>query len=226
MNVRGAKISPFFLSVAAVLTVTAAICISAASCYGYTVSFPAAFYFVCYSVEDNAVSASSVSGAVSNYGGAGYILEIDGAYYVTVACYYTQNDAQTVCASLKKRDLDCEVLAVETEEYRLQSFGAKQYAALYRGNLNTLYTLSTLAYDCANALDTGEYTQSMAASVTDSILSALNGLYTANADNCFSSELRRLIAACRDAGSGYIYSKDLRRLQIAVADTVIHIALY
>ena len=46
-----------------------------------------------------------------------------------------------------------------------------------------------------------------------------------NPDNCFSEEIRRLIAECSDASEGYVYSKDLRRLQIAIADSVINVKL-
>ena len=48
----------------------------------------------------------------------------------------------------------------------------------------------------------------------------------ANADNCFSGEIRRLIAECDNVNEGYVYSKDLRRLQIAIADSIINVKLY
>lgn len=226
MNLRGQKISPFFISVVAVITISVAIILVAVSCAGSKITFKTTFYFVCYSVEDNAVSASSVSSAVSNYGGAGYILEYDGEFYVTVSCYYAENDAKTVCESLKRRDLQCEVLEVSTDEYALKSASARQNAQLYLGNLNTLQSLSALAYECANALDTGVYGQSNAKSVISDIGNALEGLLTANEENCFSTELRRLIAECRNAGGGYVYSKDMRKLQIAIADVIINAKLY
>lgn len=177
-------------------------------------------------MEDNSVSASSISGAVSSFGGAGYILEIDERYYVTVACYYEQKHADDVCAELKTRDMVCSVLKVETKEYDLQTSNAKKCSKLYLGNLNTLHTLSTLAYGCANSLDTGEYNQSNAKNVIKDVKSGLEGLLSANANNCFTNELRRLIAVCDDTADGYVYSKDLRKLQIAIADTVINVQLY
>ena len=108
----------------------------------------------------------------------------------------------------------------------MQTLSSAGSAQLYTGNLNTLQSLSCMAYDCANALDTGEYSQNQAKTVILSIESGLKGLFTANSDNCFSEHLRRLLKECEALKSGYVYSKDLRRLQIAVADTIINIKLY
>lgn len=220
------KISPFFISVVSVAVITVLICIFAASCHGAKLKFKTCFYFVCYAMEDNSISAGSISSAVSAYGGAGYILEHGGKYYVTVSCYYEEKDAENVCRELKDRNLFCSVLKIETKEYRLKTSDAKKHAELYRGNLNTLNSLSRLAYDCANALDTGEYNQSKAKAVIADIKSGLNSLLSANENNCFTAELRRLIAECDDAAGGIVYSKDLRKLQIAIADTIINTELF
>ncbi|MDE6585802.1 MAG: hypothetical protein K2K80_03885 [Clostridia bacterium] len=219
------KVSAFFISVTAVITVTVAVIILSVSCSASKINFKTTFYFVCYAVNDNAVSASSMSDAVSSYGGAGYILEHGNGFYVTVACYYRESDAAAVCSGLKMRQLDCEVLEVTTEGYPLSSFGGKNYN-LYLGNLNTLLSLSTLAYNCANELDTGGYSQAEAKSVIADVESGLKGLLAANPDNCFTQPIRRLVAECGDARDGYIYSKNLRKLQIAIADVIININLY
>lgn len=220
------RISPFYISVIAVAVLTVLVCIFAFSCSGSKLKFKTCFYFVCYAMEDNAISAGSISSAVSAYGGAGYILELNGKYYVTVSCYYEESDAETVCRELKDRNLFCSVLKMETSEYTLKTSYAKKNAELYKGNLNTLNSLSRLAYDCANALDTGAHSQSNAKSVISDIKSGLNSLLNANENNCFTVELKRLVALCDDAASGIVYSKDLRKLQIAIADTIIHIELY
>lgn len=215
----------FVAAVCAVLTATAIICVSAVSCSSIKIEFCVDYYFVCYRVTDNSVSASSLSGTVASYGGAGYILHYDGNYYVTVACYYSDNDAQTVRASLERRDLTCSVLEVSIEEFRAGG-SAKRYADLYKGNLNTLNSLSIIAYECANGLDGGDYTQSKAKDVIAAIGSGLNGLYKNNPDNCFTDNLRYLIAECDDKSDGYVYSKDLRYLQIAITDAIINCELY
>lgn len=226
MELRGQKISAFFISVVVAVTVTVAVILTAVSCSGSKINFKTTFYFVCYAATDNAISAGSISTAVSNYGGAGYVLEYDGAFFITVSCYYNENDAKSVCESLKRRDLECQVLKIETDEYPLKSTAARSHAQLYTGNLNTLQTLSILAYECANALDTGAYGQSKAKSVVSDVENALRGLLNANAENCFSTDLRRLLAECEVLRGNYVYSKDMRKLQIAIADAIINAELY
>lgn len=225
MKIAWRKISPFIISVATVALVTVIIIIAAFSCSVNKLTFKSTFYFVCYRTEDNAVSAGSISGAVSNYGGAGYILEYGDSFFVTVACYYDDKDANNVCENLKKRDIECEVVEISTEEYYVANASSANNK-LYLGNLNTLQSLTTLAYNCANSIDTGEYGQTQAKSVITDIRNALKGLLTANTDNCFSGEIRRLIAECDNVNEGYVYSKDLRRLQIAIADSIINVKLY
>lgn len=219
------KISPFIITVAAALSVTAAIILCAVYLGNYTLTFNAEYYFICYAVRDNSISADAISESVSSYGGAGYVLEYGGEYYVTVSCYYTENEASRVKQSLLRRGLNCSVLKIETDEYPLQS-SARNKEKLYLGNLNTLNSLSKLCYECANGLDTGSYSQSAAKSVLKDILSGLDGLSLSNTENCFSGEIRRLIAECKSVGDGYILSKNMRKLQIAIADTVINIKLY
>ena len=225
MGKSGRKTTPFIVAVGSILAVTVFICVFAVSCNTLTLTFETTFYFVCYRSEDNYLSASSMSDAVSSYGGAGYILELDGEYYVTVSCYYSESDANAVRDSLARRDLNCFVLKKQTKEYSLPR-SAEKNAELYKGNLNTLTSLSSLAYACANKLDTGEYSQANAKQIIADILKGLKTLQSANANNCFSNELRRLVTICEDAGNGIIYSKDLRKLQIAAADAVINIELY
>lgn len=226
MNLRGEKISPFFISVALVLTVTVTVCIFSVSCSLGSLDYSAAYYFLSCYIKDNAISASILSDTVSSYGGAGYVLEYGGSYYVTVACYYTERDAETVCASLKRRQFDCSVIRAEREDFSLNSYSAKANATLYKGNLNTLQSISMLAYECANGLDVGSYSQSAAKGVTADISNGLAGLKSANPQNCFTSELNRLVAECESASDGYIYSKNMRRLQIAVIDCILNIELY
>lgn len=215
----------FISAVSAVIAITVIICVCAFSFNGGSVNFETSYYFVCYSSSDNVVSAGSISSVVSSYGGAGYILDYDGNYYVTVSCYYKENDAQAVCESLKKRELECTVLTVKTKNYPLKSSSAKRNAKLYTGNFNTLNSLSLLAYECANGLDTGDYNQSKAKDVLTAIKSGLNGLKNNNKNNCFTNTICNLIDECDDAGKGYILSKDMRYLQIAIADKIINAEL-
>lgn len=217
---------PFYISVAAAVTLTLAVIICTASCGSAKINFKCAFYLVCYSVEDNSLSADAISDGVSGFGGAGYVFEYCGDFYVTVACYYKENDAVRVQRSLLRRGLQCFVLTAERDEYAPKSRLSGNRQAQYEGNLNTLFSLSKLCYDCANKLDTGEYNQASAKSVLADVEKSLKGLKTANSANCFYEELRRLSAECSAAGEGFVYSRNLRKLQTAIADTVINIDLY
>lgn len=226
MERRTEKNLPFFISVAAVLFVTAIIIIYCTSYESAKISFKTCFYFVCYSSEENAVSAAALSNSVTNMGGAGYVLEYGGEYYVTVSCYYNENDALRVQRSLLRRGLQCFVLTVEKDDYALKSGKSFKKQELYAGNLNTLYSLTELCYECANKLDTGEYNQTFAKSIISDIEKCLNGLKYSNLTNCFSEEIKRLLSECSAANAGYVYSRNLRKLQIAIADTLININLY
>ena len=226
VRARYRKISPFIISVTVVLAVTAAIIIGVIARSSSKIIFQTEYHFVCFAVRDNSLSADAISDTVVSYGGAGYVLEYKGSYYVTVACYYTKTEANRVKQNLLKRGLNCSVLSVKTDNYNIQSLGARGKEKLFTGNLNTLYSLSQMCYECANGLDTGEYNQSLAKGVLKDVTSGLHGLKLANSENCFSGEIRRLLAECESVGDGYIYSKDMRKLQIAIADTIINIELY
>ncbi len=215
----------FAVSVAAVLAVTAAVIIFSVSFGGAELAFEYEYYFVCYAVRDNAVSADAISNSVSGYGGAGYVLEYGGNYYVTVACYYNENDAKTVKNSLLRRGLDCSVLKASASGYPINQSDLKRNRELFEGNLTTLNSLTELCYGCANGLDTGNISQNAAKNVLKNVKSGLEGLKKANPANCFTDEIDRLLAECEAAGNGYILSKNMRKLQIAIADCVININL-
>lgn len=225
MGKRNFKISPFCISVVAAVAVTVAVIIFSFSFGRVKLTFERVFSFVCFSAKDDAISAAATSDSVYNLGGAGYILEYGGKYYITVSCYFNENDANTVRQSLLRRGLDCSVLTIETDEYIIKS-GLEKLKKLYAGNLNTLYSLAVMCYECANGLDGGTISQDSARQVLSDVQNGLNGLKKANPSNCFTAETDRLTAECRAAGEGYILSKSLRKLQIAIVDTIINADLY
>lgn len=216
----------FFVATILVITVTAAIIFCTVALGSSTVNHPAEFWFVCSAVRDNSLSADALSGSTENAGGAGYILEYGGNFYVTVAMYYGENDAEKIKNSLKKRGMDCTVLKVTTGEYPIKSHLSKSDINLYEGNLNTLYSLSRMCYECANGVDSGQINQNGAQSVLVDVQNSIKRLQTLNKNNCFAAELKRLAAECESVKDGYVLSKNLRKLQIAIADTLINIELY
>lgn len=225
MNKWGKKVRIWvFIAVAAVLGVT--LTVACVTCLGgKTLDFDADFYYVCYKSPPDDSSMVSVSSLVHSYGGAGYIVNCNGKSFVTVSCYYSENDANTVCNQLKKRGLNCTVEKAETPKRKLGA-KTKQNAAKYEGNLNTLLSVSRTCYDLANSVDKCEVNQKAAKSVLSEINVALKGLYSANGNNCFSGELDYLITECEDISYGYVFSYDIRRLQIAVCDCIVNVNIY
>lgn len=194
------------------------------SCSG-KVDFSAVFYYVCYSAPTDSQSAASVSGVVRSYGGAGYVIENGGEYFVTISCYYDDGDAAAVVKTLGAKGLGCKVVQVQRDNISLP-LSAKNKAQSYKGVLDTMLSLSRMCYDLANDMDGGARNQNAAKSVLGEINSGLSGLYGANKSNCFSSELSGLIAVCDDVSAGYVFSCDVRKLQIAICDSIIHARLY
>lgn len=200
------------------------LCFTLPSCAG-KLGFKTTFYYVCYNSPPDAQSASSISSVVHSYGGAGYIIECDGSYYVTVACYYDSNDANNVVSSLGKKGLGCSVVEVTAGDFELRG-SAKRNAEKFKGNLETLLSLSRLCYDLANSLDSCSISQPSAKSVLGDVSSGLSGLADINTANCFTKEIDRLIAECSDASAGYVFSYDVRRLQIVICDCITNVKIY
>lgn len=215
-----------FAVLLALIFAAAAVAVFAVAKFNSKLDFSARFYFVCYGSFDGAVSAGSVSDAVESYGGAGYVVEDGGKFYVTYSCYYDEDDAKSVIGALAKKSVNCTLLICSRSDYPLTNFSARRNAKLYEGNLAEFIALSKIAYGCANSLDGGDCTQSAAKSVLASIDQSLCALQDKNGENCFRGEISRIRARCFDAGEGYIYSRDLRALQIALCDSVLNIELY
>ena len=213
-----------FAVVAAAVLALIILCFTLPSCAG-KLGFKATFYYVCYDSPSDAQSASSVSSVVHSYGGAGYIIRCGGNYYVSVSCYYDETDADSVVTTLNKKGLNCSVVKVEAGDYEMRG-SAKRYAEKYKGNLETLLSLSRLCYDLANSLDGYSCSQSSAQSVLGDVKTGLSGLARINTSNCFTKEIDALLAEYSDVSSGYIFSYDVRRMQIAITDCIANIRLY
>ncbi len=220
---KNAKIIAFIIlsAVICIAIVTA----SAIAFGGKELNFNAEFYYVCYESPPDSSSMTSVSGLVHSYGGAGYIANCNGTSYVTVSCYYTQEDATAVCGQLNKMGLNCVVVKAQTPERKLHG-GSVKNIAKYEGNLNVLYSISKTCYNLANSVDKFEVGQNAAKAVLNEIKSTLKGLESNNSDNCFGQEITYLIAECEDVSYGYVFSYDIRRLQIAVCDCIVNVNIY
>lgn len=224
MKIRASKgVVIGVVSVVAAAIVVILICVFP-SC-AKKLDFSATFYYVCYDSPSDSYSASSVSSVVHSYGGAGYVIEDGGGYFVTVSCYFDEKDALSVCETLNRKGLKCTVRKVEAGNYELNG-SAEKNGEKYLGNLNTLLSLSRLCYDLANSIDGYTCDQSAAKSVLSDVKTGLQSLYRQNATNCFAGELKYLITECDDVSHGYVLSADVRRLQIAITDSLVNIKLY
>ena len=193
----------------------------ACSCGGKRLTFNASFYFVCYKSQDDAHSASSVSGAVQSLGGAGYVISYGGKYYLTFACYYEDREAQSVCSSLKKQGLDCEVLNIRIDGYPVSQNNSSA-ANEYYGCLDTLCQIAGVMYNTANALAEGLLSQQGAKGVISASSLALRSLYKNSALAPFKSDFNYILSEMEEAANGFVYARDVRALQVALCDCVIN----
>ena len=220
----GIKAKTAFIGVAAAIAVMAVVLICSLSSCKTKLNFSATFYYVCYDSPTDAHSASSMSSVVQSYGGAGYVIHSGNKYYVTVSCYYSDGDADKVAAQLKHKGLGCRTVKVTADNFRLGG-SARGKRDLYEGNLTTLLSLSKMCYELSNSLDNG-CQQTAAKAVLSDVKDGLNALSRANKNNCFSREIEGLIAECGDVSHGYVLSRDTRRLQIALTDSIANINIY
>ena len=215
----------FVIAILAVIALasTIALILAMPSC-GNRLGFKVDFYYVCYETPTNSHSASSMSSVVHSYGGAGYVVESGGDYYVTVSCYYNEQDALSVSRALGAKGLECKVVKVTAGDYKLHSYdvGAGEK---YLGNLNTMLSLSKMCYNLANSLDDGSCGQSSAKTVLGDVSTALSSLLRQNTSNCFARSLSYLVGECNDTAYGIILSRDVRRLQIVIIDEIVNINL-
>lgn len=218
---RSYKLGLTAIAAAAVVLIVAAIIAAIPSCDN-RIYFSVSYYFVCYKSADDAHSAASVSSTVQSYGGAGYIIKIGTSYYVTVACYYNEEDAQSVCSSLGNEGLSCRMVEALTEEYKLPA-SLSQYKSNIHGALTALDQLGIIFYQTANSLDSGEISTSAAQSVLDDACSTLCGLLKNNQNNALHAEIEYLIALVDDISGSYIYAREIRALQVAVCDAILNV---
>lgn len=220
------KKGKFWVYVITVSAIVIVLCIACISLFGgKALSFDATFYYVCYDSPPDDSSIVSVSNLVHSYGGAGYIASFNNKSYVVVSCYYSNEDATAVCNQLNRKGLSCGVVKAEVPERKLLG-SAKSNMEKYVGNFNTLYSISKSCYNLANSVDKFEVGQQGAKSVLGEIKTALKGLAGSNGQNCFIKELEYLIAECEDISYGYVFSYDIRRLQIAVCDSIVNVNIY
>ena len=207
---------------ATIMIIVASVIAAAPSCNN-KIPFSVNYYFVCYKSTDDAHSADTISSSVQSYGGAGYIIRLGEEYYVTVACYYNEDDAQSVCGSLYNAGLFCQVVGASVEGYDLPRNLSSHRDSII-GSINSLNQLGTIFYEAANAVDSGLMNNTALSGVLADARSALNGILSANAGNALYDEVKYVIALVDDISGGYVYARELRALQIAICDCILNVS--
>lgn len=186
----------------------------------YKIPFVHDFYFVCRYHTDNEVSGVAISDSVKNNGGAGYVWEYDGRINVVVSCYEKQQDAQYVCQKLNERGENCDVKEIHTKQVTLQKRN-KNYREKIVGIYTTLYENFGLLYRTANLLDEGECTIEQAQNTVIIFKNQLQTLKKQGIDVTLSLRLDKLLGYCDDTLGDIVMARNVRFLQVALADEMI-----
>ncbi|MCD7729000.1 MAG: hypothetical protein LUI60_03715, partial [Clostridia bacterium] len=127
--------------------------------------------------------------------------------------------------NLNFRGINCGILSAQRSCYPLTTNNALSNIKTYEGIINTLYQLSQMVYLCANGVDNGAYGKAAAADLIKNIEDCVYTLIEQNGDNCFTTALYDIINLCEECTNNNAYSKYLRAVQIAIADTLLNITL-
>ncbi len=169
------------------------------------------YFFVVRECESTASAA--VAGQVYGSGGAGYVLGGEG---VAVACYFGRDDADSVCAALRRRGESVSVLARRTGTLVLEE-ETSDFAEEILLHLETAESCARLLFRTANGLERGETGQTEARAVLRGAADSLAGLADSRLGETFGRwgfELNSVSRACASLSSALVFSKDLRKLQV------------
>lgn len=189
---------------------------------GGSVDYERDFYFLTKECETSDVSVTV--GNVYLSGGAGYILTDGNKELVALACYPDSDVAQKICDDLTRKGNEVRILQKSAEKWTIR--GKKALSA--EGMTNCCLKLDECErklYASANSLEKGELTQSQAKLCLVGVISALGGARREEFPK-WSKRLDEIILRARECAEGIVLSKDVRYLQIALADMLIRAKEY
>ncbi len=226
MKVRR-RLSPWqFLAVLGLFAATILLFLAAVSCVRrdeQEVDLGAKYYFLVENCEDS--TAAAVAGTVYGRGGAGVTL---GGGAVVVACYYTAQDAERVRSNMREKGTETRIEEVSAEKFVLKG-GDAAYCGRVEANAATVETCARLLYNTANGLERAELGQAEARAAAHGAASSLAGLADGNAGAFFDRWNAELLAAarsCKEAESGLVFAKDLRRIQAQLLCALVGLGAY
>lgn len=175
------------------------------------------FYFLSVRADPGTVSVA----AKSEYseGGAGYTFTSGKNNYVALAGYNDEREATIVRDNLKAKGKECEIVPLKVDSFY---FTDKKEVAVYeetRGFVNTLLSCVDLAYETANRLEEGRFTQKEAGRVLGEIGGVLEGAEATNVPAA-AKLAREGSEKCDEITEDIIYAKEVRYLQLMLSEGI------
>lgn len=184
-----------------------------------SVGFEKQYFFL--TKECDTASVGAVSGSVYLSGGAGYILEIDGAQSVVLACYPDLERAERIRDTLAENGTVADVLCLKAESWALRGADAEK-APLIGSFLKTADTCASVFYDAANALEVGSYSQEEARAAVVGALKVLGDLQREAEDYpLWQARIAAVVQRAREVSESLIFAKDLRYCQVALCAAIV-----
>ena len=207
-------IKKFILIAAAVAVLVAFFCL--ASCGGGVIKRRVRWYV--------AYCEGYASHDVTAMGGAGYNLSYRGNDYVAAACFEFIGDAENYAAGMSDRGIECRVITCERLNFSLTTYNASQSSELYGTILDDLNEACRSAGEAAARAEGGGGVAAAREAVADVNRGLTALLY--GAPGCFTAPLARLCFLAADcAYSDVLFIREVRFLQLAIADVLMNITL-
>lgn len=190
------------------------------------VSLNRTYYFLVRDCED--ATASAVAGQIYLSGGAGYLIEVDGASAVILSCYFKDTDCERVKNTLSEKGVETRLLALSTNDFSLQDSKAELRGRV-EANAETVETCARMLYETANGLERTDISQEEARAAVRGVVTTLKGLRQGNKDESFELWNHELSDAERrgtEIAEGILFAKDLRYLQIELCMAILSIDVY
>lgn len=190
------------------------------------VEFTQKYYFLVRDCEET--TSAAVAGQVYFSGGAGYLLETDGESAVALACYFSQDKAESVQRTLSEKGTETHILSAEPQSVTLHGEKTVEKDRIL-SNVKTVDTCAKILYDTANGLERTELSQEEARAAVRGIVKVLSGLRAENTADCYERWNICLKEAERkgiEIAEGILFAKDVRYLQVQLCFSAVNFATY
>lgn len=177
--------------------------------------------------ECEETTASAIVGESYVLGGAGNLIEVNGARVVALACYYTEQEANTVQRSMDAKGVVTQIIPLAPADLELRGDSVSAENRIL-ANTATVDECARILYDTANGLERTECSQEEARAALKGVLSSLKGLQEGNGE--FFSRWNSALEGVRRRGmetvQGILFARDLRYLQVQLCITVTNVKNY